>query len=303
MLFASQGSREITGYSPEQLLKHPVVKFGSLIDEADKTAVSAEIKRAVAEKRPYRCTYRITTADETIRWVLDRGQALFAADGTVTALAGFITEHTEQIMVLEERNRLARELHDSVTQSLYSVTLFAEAGRTLSEAGEMERASAYFGDVLETGQQALKEMRLLVHKLRPSLLEKEGFIRALQYRLNAVEGRAGVKNQFVVDSGLIIPPEIEEALFQIAQEALNNSIKHAAAREVVISLQAYDGWLEMRVVDDGRGFDVTAVDKAGGLGLTSMAERAAVLNGRVNVESGVGQGTAIVVRLPVWPHE
>jgi signal transduction histidine kinase len=125
----------------------------------------------------------------------------------------------------------------------------------------------------------------------------------MQYRLNAVEGRAGVKNQFLTDPDLTLPPEMEETLFQIAQEALNNSIKHAAARGVIVSLRAETGWIELRIADDGRGFDVTAVNEAGGLGLTSMSERAAMLNGRVIVESTAGQGTTVIARLPLESHE
>jgi len=210
-----------------------------------------------------------------------------------------LRQQAEQLMVLEERNRLARELHDSVTQSLYSVTLFAEAGRTLTQLGELSRACNYFTDILETGQQALKEMRLLVHKLRPSLLEKEGLLRALQHRLNAVEGRAGVKNQLIVEGKLDLSMEKEECLFYICHEALNNAIKHAVAAEVRVMLQQHeDGAVVLQVIDNGNGFDTTSVQVFGGLGLTSMQDRAELLGGHISIHSVVGEGTTVTVNLP-----
>ena len=210
-----------------------------------------------------------------------------------------LRQQAEQLMVLEERNRLARELHDSVTQSLYSVTLFAEAGRTLTQLGELSRACNYFTDILETGQQALKEMRLLVHKLRPSLLEKEGLLRALQHRLNAVEGRAGVKNQLIVEGKLDLSTELEECLFYICQEALNNAIKHAMAAEVRVMLQQHeDGTVVLQVIDNGNGFDTTSVQVNGGLGLISMHERAEIVGGHISIHSVVGEGTTVTVNLP-----
>lgn len=204
----------------------------------------------------------------------------------------------EQLVVLEERNRLARELHDSVTQSLYSVTLFAEAGLNLSRDGRYERVGSLFADVLETGQQALKEMRLLVHKLRPSILEKEGLARALQHRLSAVEGRAGIKNELICPGELAIDPEVEEELFYVAQEALNNSLKHARASEVSVRIaQSKRGALLLTVKDNGQGFDPAAAAEGSGLGLVSMRERVEALGGTIAYKSTPGEGAAIRVRL------
>jgi signal transduction histidine kinase len=211
-----------------------------------------------------------------------------------------LRQQAERLAIAEERNRLARALHDSVTQSLYSVTLFAEAGRKLAEAEAHQRASSYFDDVLQTGQQALKEMRLLVHNLRPSALAQEGLVRALQHRLNAVEGRAGIHHQLIVADDLNLTAELEEALYHISQEALNNAIKHAFASEVLVQIsQTEDGWVTLQICDNGQGFDSeTAVD-SGGLGLTSINERVALLGGTVIYESAARQGTQVVVQLPV----
>ena len=156
-----------------------------------------------------------------------------------------------------------------------------------------------FGDVLETGQQALKEMRLLVHKLRPSLLEKEGLIRALQHRLRAVEGRAGIKNQLIVEGMLKVTAEIEEALFHVVQEALNNALKHAIASEVWVGLeQDQQEGLTLTVRDNGRGFDLEAAAEGSGLGLISMRERVEKLGGTISYQSSIGQGTTVRVWLP-----
>ena len=205
-----------------------------------------------------------------------------------------LRQQAEQLMIVEERNRLARELHDSVTQSLYSVTLFAEAGRRMIVDGDTEQAKVYLVEVAETGRQALKEMRLLVHRLRPSVLAKEGLARAIQHRLNAVEGRAGVITRLLVEGELELAPALEEALYYITQEALNNALKHAVATEVVVVIRAHEGGdVELQISDNGRGFDPDAVLDMGGLGLTSMRERAELFGGKVTCKSSMGQGTTI----------
>lgn len=211
-----------------------------------------------------------------------------------------LREQAERLAVAEERNRLARALHDSVTQSLYSVTLFAEAGRNLAQEEAYKRASHYFDDVLQTGQQALKEMRLLVHNLRPSALEQDGLVQALQHRLNAVEGRAGIQHQLIVDEVLSLPATIEEALYHISQEALNNAIKHAFASEVTVEIsQSEAGRVELEICDNGQGFEPETALASGGLGLTSIHERVALLGGTVTYESVPEGGTRIMVQLPV----
>lgn len=306
LLFASAGSLDLTGYSAEQLMQGRALCYANLIHPDDKAEIFREIHQALEEKRPYRCIYRLILANGTERWVLERGQADPNQSGT---LVGFITDHTDrmktlqaqekQIAIMEERNRLARELHDSISQSLYSITLFAEAGRNFSRSGELERASVYFKDIQETSQQALKEMRLLVHKLRPSRLAQEGFARALQHRLNAVEGRAGIKTQVSIQKEIALPPDVEEALYHIAQEALNNSLKHATATEVRVTLQqSPEELIQLTVQDNGGGFDLPAALTAGGLGLTSMQERANMIGGELTIQAILGQGTTVILSLP-----
>lgn len=202
-------------------------------------------------------------------------------------------------MVLQERNRLARDLHDSVTQSLYSVVLFAEASRRKLNSGQTEQATAYLGRVNETSQQALKEMRLFIHKLRPSLLQEEGLARALKQRLKAVEGRSGIDHELTIEGDLDLPPRLEEALYHISHEALNNSLKHARANKVNVSLTCRKQRVEMTISDDGRGFDVETAVTSDGIGLTSMRERVEAFNGTVTLQSVPGQGTTVNVILPL----
>jgi signal transduction histidine kinase len=208
-----------------------------------------------------------------------------------------LRQRAEQLAVLEERNRLARELHDSVTQSLYSAVLFVEASRRMIEAGKPDKAALYLTDVSETSQQALKEMRLLVHKLRPSALEREGLLFALEQRLKAVEGRVGIQYQLLADEKLRLTPDLEESLYHISQEALNNALKHARASKVAVRLQQQEGEVTLWVMDNGKGFDVTAAGTAGGLGLTTMREWAALFDGTVTVQSTPEEGTLVVARL------
>ncbi len=209
-----------------------------------------------------------------------------------------LRRQAERLLVVQERNRLARELHDSVTQSLYSVTLFAEAGRRTAVAARNEETAEYFTQIGKTGRQALKEMRLLIHKLRPSILSKEGLVRALQQRLNSVERRAGVEGQLTVTGDTKLSPLLEDALHQIAQEALNNALKHALASKVAVHLDtSHSEHIMLRIEDNGRGFDLETAAHSDGLGLTSMRERAESFGGELRIQSAPGQGTTVEARL------
>lgn len=208
-------------------------------------------------------------------------------------------QQAEQLAVMEERERLAHDLHDSVTQSLYSLTLLAEAGRRLIRAAELERAEDYLVRLGETAQHTLKEIRLLVYKLRPPALEQEGLVGAIQQRLGAVERRAGVKAHLLADDVGRLPAPCEDGLYRIAQEALNNALKHAAAGSVTVRIRVAEGRAEIEIVDDGRGFDLSSKSQQDGVGLISMRERARKLGGSLHMVSAPGQGTCVSVSVPL----
>jgi signal transduction histidine kinase len=209
-------------------------------------------------------------------------------------------EQAQQAAIVEERGRLARELHDSVTQSLYSLTLLAEAGQRLAKSGDVERAREYLKRLGEIGQQSLKEMRLLVYELRPLALREEGLVGALNQRMDAVERRAGVEAHLVIEGKIELPENVEEALYRIAQEALNNALKHAAPTSVEVSIRADGKHVELEVADDGHGFDLDAAVAGGGMGLVSMRERAERLGGTLQVISATGEGTKVKVCLSCY---
>ena len=216
-------------------------------------------------------------------------------------------EQARALAVVRERERLARELHDSVTQSLYSLTLLAEAGQRLISAGDRERVEEYLGRLGEIAQQALKEMRLLVHQLRPLVLKREGLVGALQERLDAVEKRAGIDARLLVEGTGALPAAVEDELYRIAQEALNNALKHAAATLVKVTVRAEDRQVSLIVEDNGRGFDPQSAESGGGMGLVSIRERAEKLGGSLEVVSAPGNGTTVSVSLALgdgggkWP--
>jgi PAS domain S-box-containing protein len=204
-------------------------------------------------------------------------------------------EQAQGKAALEERHRLARELHDSVTQMLYSLTLFAEAGRQQAGKGDLERVERHLARIGETAQQALKEMRILVYELRPPVLEQEGLVGALRQRLEAVEQRAGVEARLVVDDLVELAGPVEEGLYRIAQEALNNALKHAGATSVIVQIGTHNGRAVLEVTDNGRGFDPGRAGEQGGMGLMSMRERVEKLGGSLSIRSAPGQGTRVRV--------
>ncbi len=228
-----------------------------------------------------------------------RVMSVFANQAAMAIEHARLQQQAEQLAVLEERQRLARELHDSVTQSLYSVTLYANAAALALAAGKAEIAAGYLAELQETAQEGMHDMRLLIFQLHPPMLEAEGLVAALQTRLAAVEDRAGLQTQFQVEGERRLPIAIEEDLYWIAQEALNNVRKHAAARHVTVHLHFTAVTIRLEVVDDGVGFDLQAVraEGQGSGGLRSIAERAARLGGQLTHESGPGKGTRLVVEV------
>ena len=193
-----------------------------------------------------------------------RVMSVFANQAAMAIEHARLQQQAEQLAVLEERQRLARELHDSVTQSLYSVTLYANAAALALAAGKEDVTAGYLQELQETAQEGMRDMRLLIFQLHPPVLETEGLVAALQARLAAVEGRAGLQTEFRVEGERRLPIAIERELYWIAQEALNNVRKHAAARHVTVHLHFTAATVCLEVVDDGVGFDPQACPPKGG---------------------------------------
>ncbi len=225
--------------------------------------------------------------------------ALLAAIGQQIGIAvenARLYDQAEQSAALAERTRLARELHDSVTQSLYSVTMYAEAAQLLLTAGNHLTAAEHLRELRATAQEALGEMRLLIYDLRPLALEKRGLAEALQERLETVEARGGITPELRAEGAERLSLAVQQELYHIAREALNNVIKHAQAHRVRVQLVVSERSACLEIDDDGVGFD--PISRRGGLGLAGMKERVQRIGGTLEIASSVGKGTVVRVQIP-----
>ncbi|MHB8573891.1 MAG: sensor histidine kinase [Dehalococcoidia bacterium] len=203
---------------------------------------------------------------------------------------------------LEERNRLARELHDSVKQSLFSIALMADAVPQLI-ARTPDRAEERVQRIGDLARGALAEMSALILELRPAALEDGGRAAALRAYAATFQSRENVSVRVLIEREVRLRPDAEEALFRIAQEALNNVAKHAAATAVTVELTVAPGRVSLCIQDDGRGFDPSSALARHGFGMTSMRERATLAGATLAIVSAPDNGTAVRVDLPTGNRE
>ena len=300
----SHGLSSLFGFSLDGDLNH--VWWRDHVHPDDRAEVEAGIAAILAGSDSYWADeYRFRCADGHYANVLDRGYVI-RDDDRPLRFVGAMVDITTQIQVAEaaaraaqeERQRLARDLHEAVTQSLYSASLMAEAARRHSSTADLSTTSEYITRLSELSQQALRQLRLLVYELRPTVLEQEGLVGALRHRLEAVEQRAGIQARLIDEGDETIPPALQTELYLIAQEALNNSLKHAAASAITVTVRAAPDsiWLEVR--DNGRGFDLDN-GQANGIGLISLRERMNKLGGQLAIESAPGGGAVVRAQLAI----
>jgi signal transduction histidine kinase len=202
-------------------------------------------------------------------------------------------ERSRELSIVEERNRLARELHDAVSQKLFGAVLSAESAATLLDRNSGE-ARAELERLRALVQEAMEELRSLVFELRPAALESEGLAAALRKHVDVLRRVYRREIELDVAAPSLQAPELEREVFRIAQEALQNALRHAQAEHVELRLAARDGSLQLTVSDDGIGFEPAApAVRSHRLGLTSMEERAAALGGTLSIESQPGAGTTV----------
>lgn len=242
------------------------------------------------------------TGKKKARGFSETDQALierFAAHAAIVVVNTRLFEQSRELSVVEERNRLARDLHDSVTQTLFSLSLTAEAAAELID-GSPERAKLEVRKVAELARDSLQEMRDLVFQLRPGDLVSDGLVPTLRKHLEVVQRVHDAQVDLDVTGERRLDPGVEIALFRIVQEALNNALKHARSDRLHVEVQMTDGVVRCVVSDDGVGFKPTALPvRTKHLGLTSMEERARELGGSLRIDSAPGQGTVVSVEVPL----
>jgi signal transduction histidine kinase len=197
--------------------------------------------------------------------------------------------------IWQERERLARELHDTVVPEIYTIGLFIEALELALKAGKQETVSKYLAELRTAARESLAGLRLILLGLRPPILDDVGIAEALHQWLDLVQARFGVQTELNVDGSWMLDENVEEALYRITQEAVNNSLKHARATNVFVELLNSDHTTCLSVKDDGSGFDLGAVDTISGFGLRNMQERAASIHASLEIDTAPGKGTRICV--------
>jgi signal transduction histidine kinase len=219
---------------------------------------------------------------------------LFATHAAIALTNARLYERSRELTVIKERSRLARELHDAVSQKLFSIRAHARAAAVLAER-DPARAAAGMAVVAELGAQAHAELRAVIDGLAPPDLD--GLADSVR-RYATLAGRAhGIPVQVSADDLPPLGETVEAALYRVAQEALHNALRHSGAREIRVSLCRTPRRVVLRVDDDGAGFDQAAPSR--GLGLASMRDRAAAAGGALTVRSVTGTGTTVRLAVPV----
>jgi signal transduction histidine kinase len=207
-------------------------------------------------------------------------------------------ERSRELSIVEERNRLARELHDSVTQKLFGVTLTAESAATVVDR-DPEEARQQLARLQQLAREAMEELRSLIFELRPPEVETEGLATALRKHVDVLQRVHGHAVRLTLDGDAQSSAPTDAEVLRIAQEALQNALRHADAERIGVDLDADNGHLRLAVTDDGAGFDpADPALRARRLGLTSMEERARALGGRLTIDSHPGRGTTVTLEVP-----
>jgi len=304
--FFSDSLESRTGWKPEQLLGQP---FTALAGEDTLSAAAAAwelLRQDPDRERRVRLELplpdgRISQTEVAMTGTVVDGR-FAGAHGSVRdisereRLEGDLRSQAAELAASQERAHLARELHDSVTQALFSMGLTLRTLELLL-ATDPQAANEKVAELRELQKDALAEMRTLIFELRPSSLESDGLVQALRTHATAVQRRTGLA--IVVDAEQIerLPLSTEEALYRIGQEALHNVVKHANASHATIRIVREGDLVRLSVTDDGAGFEPSEVPR-GHLGLIGMRQRVDLVGGELRVESKPGRGTLVEASVP-----
>lgn len=213
---------------------------------------------------------------------------------TYAIMRGEVDQAARELAALEERQRLARELHDSVTQTLFTANVIAESALRQWDA-DPEKTRAFVSQLKELTGGALAEMRVLLLELRPLSLAQVGLPLLIRQFVQSIHSRRQIEVELSLDEQADIHPDDKVSLYRIVQEASNNVIKHSMATHLFIGMQCGDSTLVLQIADNGSGFDLNTASP-NSLGMSIMRERAHEIGAEIEIESAPGEGTRIEVR-------
>ncbi|MFF9176515.1 GAF domain-containing sensor histidine kinase [Streptomyces sp. NPDC014793] len=224
--------------------------------------------------------------------------AILAQHAAIALTNARLYERSRELTIAEERSRLAHELHDAVSQKLFSLRLTAQAAAALVDR-DPARAKGELQQVAALAAEATDELRAAVVELRPAALDEDGLIATLRTQTQVLDRAHSARVSFAADGFRALPAAQEEAVLRVAQEALHNALRHSGAEHVRVTVDRRGGGAVLRVADDGSGFDPHAVRRAGRhLGLVSMRDRAGGVGGTLTVHAAPGRGTTIEMEVP-----
>jgi PAS domain S-box-containing protein len=304
--YVSDSIERVTGFTPAEytgnhfslVVDPPSVPAAAerwnalLADPATRQVVKVDLRRKDGGVVPVEVSSIGTTVDGVFG-------GIHGATRDITERERFerdLRRQAAELSASQERAHLARELHDSVTQALFSMTLVTRSVELLIDR-DPAIAKEKLTSLRDLQREALAEMRALIFELRPGNLENDGLLPALRTHTAALQGRIGLPVVVTSELSERLPLEVEEVLYRIAQEALHNVVKHAAARQVEVAIDRRGSDVVLRIRDDGKGFDAAAVPD-GHLGLTGMRARADKIGSSYTVSSRPGEGTTIEVIVP-----
>lgn len=223
---------------------------------------------------------------------------LLAAHAGIGLRHARLYERSRELTIIEERTRIARELHDAVAQKLFSLRLTAEAAATLATR-DPARAAEQVTRVAELSGSALHELRSVIDALRPAELVDDGLVATLAKHVDVLDRVHAARVRLASETLPRLPADVEDAALRIAQEAMHNALRHGEPSTVTVRLSVTGSTLVLEVIDDGSGFDVDAAGQASRrLGLPSMRDRAAAVGGSLSVRSVLGAGTTVGLEVP-----
>ncbi|MCS0637233.1 GAF domain-containing sensor histidine kinase [Streptomyces sp. LP05-1] len=231
----------------------------------------------------------------------ERLLGMLAQHAAIALTNARLYERSRELTIAEERSRLAHELHDAVSQKLFSLRLTAQAAAALVDR-DPARAKGELQQVAALAAEAADELRAAVVELRPAALDEDGLVATLRTQVQVLDRAHTARVTFDTCGVRALPAAQEEAMLRVAQEALHNALRHSGAAEVVVTLTRCGQGARLSVTDDGKGFEPRAVRRAGRhLGLVSMRDRASGVGGTLSVESVPGKGTTVEMEVPGDP--